>query len=323
MEGNLKIDKILVVIFIVILLQGCKEYEEPIAGKLQLLLVEFYSGAIVKDRVVQILDKNNEVIDEGFTNLEGEVIFSGILQSSEYKIRVINSKSGSVVPSHDTEWFTYDSKENTKRVETYMLGEYPTIAVPIILQQPTLPNGCEITSLTAVFNYYGYNYTKEELSDTHLEKQEFEFQDGKYYNDHPSEKFIGNPRDNLMGKYVFVEQIVKTADKVISENDLPLTTVDLKNAHLNELESYLQNGIPIVIWVTLDLNSPKKSGGWYLKDSGEFYEQYVNLHAVVIIGQTVKKFIIMDPLKGIVEYSKEAVYKSYLDLGSQAMTMIK
>ena len=43
--------------------------------------------------------------------------------------------------------------------------------VKCILQNPELPTGCEITSLTTVLNYYGYNVSKTTMSDDFLENQ--------------------------------------------------------------------------------------------------------------------------------------------------------
>ena len=51
-------------------------------------------------------------------------------------------------------------------------------------QYPELPTGCEITALTSVLNYYGYNVKKETMADDYLKKGS-----GSFY-----EMFLGNPR---------------------------------------------------------------------------------------------------------------------------------
>lgn len=50
---------------------------------------------------------------------------------------------------------------------------------------------------------------------------------------------------------------------------------------------------------------------------------YQNLHSVVLIGQTEDKVIVMDPLKGYVEHNKQKFFKSYVELGKQAVAIHK
>lgn len=45
------------------------------------------------------------------------------------------------------------------------------IDVPTVMQNPELPNGCEITSLTAVLNSKGYKVEKTEMADIYLPKE--------------------------------------------------------------------------------------------------------------------------------------------------------
>ncbi|WP_251402620.1 C39 family peptidase [Ureibacillus chungkukjangi] len=54
------------------------------------------------------------------------------------------------------------------------------IAVQTVMQNPELPNGCEITSLTAVLNYYGLQVTKTEMADNFLPQQDFRIEEGKH-----------------------------------------------------------------------------------------------------------------------------------------------
>ena len=52
---------------------------------------------------------------------------------------------------------------------------------------------------------------------------------------------------------------------------------------------------------------------------------YKNLHAVVLtgIGDSGHTVTVMDPLKGNVQYDKEAFFKSYEALGKQAVAIYK
>ncbi len=50
--------------------------------------------------------------------------------------------------------------------------EVDKVFIPIetILQLPELPNGCEITSLTTLLTFYGYEVTKTVMADKYLPK---------------------------------------------------------------------------------------------------------------------------------------------------------
>ena len=52
-----------------------------------------------------------------------------------------------------------------KSMQLYML-----IPVRHIAQNPELPTGCEITSLTMVLNYLGYNVSKTYMADNYLDR---------------------------------------------------------------------------------------------------------------------------------------------------------
>ena len=39
---------------------------------------------------------------------------------------------------------------------------------PVVYQMPELPTGCEITALTMVLNYYGYNVSKTTMASNYL-----------------------------------------------------------------------------------------------------------------------------------------------------------
>jgi hypothetical protein len=67
------------------------------------------------------------------------------------------------------------------------------IPVSTLLQEPELPNGCEIVSLTAILNYYGYNVSKVIMADQHLPKQDFIRVDGKLFGPDPYKTYAGSP----------------------------------------------------------------------------------------------------------------------------------
>lgn len=197
------------------------------------------------------------------------------------------------------------------------------IPVENVMQKPELPNGCEIVSLTAVLNYYGYNVSKTTMADNHLPKQAFSWNNGKRYGPDPYKAYAGNPRSATSGWYSFAPPIVKAADNYMATQKNKMKAVDISGSSQKEILTYLNNGVPVVIWVTLDLSKPSVKGQWYLSDTGKSYKAYTNLHAVVLKGYKDGIVSVMNPLKGQVTYKLDAFFKSYEELGKHAMVLTK
>lgn len=192
-----------------------------------------------------------------------------------------------------------------------------------LMQKPELPNGCEIVSLTAVLNYYGYNVSKTTMADSYLPKQAFTWKNGKRYGPDPYKAYAGNPRSTTSGWYSFAPPIVKAADNYMATQKNKMKAKDISGSSQKEILTYLNKGIPVVIWVTLDLSKPALNGQWYLSDTGKSYKAYTNLHAVVLTGYKDGIVGVMNPLKGKVTYNLNAFFKSYEELGKHALVLEK
>ncbi len=192
--------------------------------------------------------------------------------------------------------------------------------VPVILQDPELPNGCEITSLASALQALGYEADKEILSDDYLLKRPFYRQNGKLYGPSPYQAFSGNPRDDH-GFYVFPPIIVDAANAYIRSNNGNHMARDISGASEAEVISYVAKGHTIVIWNTLDLTEARFTYGWYLDDTGEYYDAAVNLHCVVIHGFEDGYLHVMDPLIGTILYEQEQFFYAYDSIGKYALIL--
>jgi len=193
------------------------------------------------------------------------------------------------------------------------------------MQNPELPHGCEITSLTAVLNYYGMNVTKLEMADKYLPKQDIRIVGGQRIGPNPEKAFAGDPSDKAEGMYVFAAPIVKAAEAVIADKKADLRVTNRTGASQDEILQLVREGVPVVTWVTLDLSEPKTSPpkGWIYEGETESREAYMNLHAVVLTGHLGDKVVVMDPLKGFVTYNVDQFFKSYQKLGKHAVAVHK
>lgn len=197
------------------------------------------------------------------------------------------------------------------------------IPIKKLMQNPELPNGCEIVSLTAILNYYGYTVSKTTMADKYLPKQSFSWKQGKRFGSDPYKAYAGDPRSKTGGWYSFAPPIVKASDNYMEMQKNKMKAKDISGSSKEELITYLGNGVPIVIWVTLDLNKPTLNSHWYLSDTGKYYKAYTNLHAVVLKGYKEGKVHVMNPLKGQVEYNLNTFFKSYEEMGKHALILEK
>ena len=276
-----------------------------------------------------------EVMEQVVTNSEGVAKSSPLKYKRAYEIRQIETafpyeaSDETIViemkaPITEVK-FEQRVEEQVKRYERDDSGSINVIEsfvpVELIFQKPELPNGCEITSLTSALNYNGYPIDKVTLSDEFLPMRPFYRKDGKLYGPHPDEAFSGNPRDGS-GFYVFAGPTAKAGNDYIKSVDGQHAITDLTGSSRETIIDYVEQGVPVVIWVTLDLGAPNFNYSWLLDDTGEEYPALLNLHCVVINGINGDQFSVMDPLAGNVSYDVNAFFESYESIGSRALVVL-
>lgn len=186
--------------------------------------------------------------------------------------------------------------------------------VPAISQLPELPTGCEITALTMLLRYNDYNYTKIDVAELTPKSNVPVFKNGTWVGEHPSSFFIGSPYSkNAYGAYAPV--IIRTLEKVA-----PGRSLNLSNKSFEEVLKSIDDGQPVIMWVTIDLNPPKQTKIWQTP-SGKF-QWIAPEHAVLVVGYDDKYIYANDPLTGKRETFDRAVFKSrWISLGKQAVSM--
>ncbi|MBI0576917.1 C39 family peptidase [Neobacillus cucumis] len=287
----------------------------------------------IKNTQYQLFDVNTKkVVQVLSTNNQGKAVSKPLPIGSKYKLKQLKAVLPFKVSSKEflIEVKTANSDiRQTNRVFSYIKkykylsnGRFDVkkvyIPVKSLRQKPQLPNGCEITSLTAVLNYYHYNVSKTKMSDQYLPKKPFYFKKGKRYGPDPYKYFAGNPRSRH-GFFSYSPPIVKAANSYMKKVKGTYIAKDLRGRKKDVVLDQLDKGVPVVIWVTLDLSKPKIKYGWYLSGTKKYFRAPVNLHAVVLNGYDDKYVYIMNPLKGHVKYDSKKFFSSYKALGSHAM----
>lgn len=201
-------------------------------------------------------------------------------------------------------------------------GQHLIQDFPLINQMPELPTGCEITALTMVLQYYGFDADKLEMALTYLPTAPAEFftgPDGRLYGPNLNLVFVGDPTG--AGYICGTAPIVAAAERYLAEQDTRLTATDLTGATPEELYLLVDQDIPVVVWVTIEMADRLPTEGWYT-ENGNYVEWSTNDHGAVLIGYTGDTVTIADPITGQVEYERAQFESVFAARGNQCVALL-
>lgn len=189
---------------------------------------------------------------------------------------------------------------------------------PLVRQLPELRSGCEITSLTMLLQYYGVGKSKLELA-AEMKRDTTPIR----WNGDGSIAYWGNPNVGFVGEITGASKgfgIYHTALFPLLKQYAP-SAVDLTSKPFETLEKQLQQGIPSVVWTTIDYQIPDK---WVVWDTslGPIRTTFME-HAVLLVGYDEQYVYVNDPLSG---RSKQRIDKSsfiqtWEAMGRQALSL--
>lgn len=193
--------------------------------------------------------------------------------------------------------------------------------VPVIAQFPDFPTGCESVSAVTVLKFYGEKVTAAQFIDNYLPKNaEFYYDGFKRCGPSPYEYFIGNPR-TAASFGCMAPVIEKALCDYFGSNER------VKNTTGTELDAlckkYIDNGIPVIMWATINMLETNPKNTWYLSD-GTRFTWPGNEHCLVLIGYDENNYFFNDPYAGkTVKYEKNTVKDRYAELGRQSVVILK
>ncbi len=197
-------------------------------------------------------------------------------------------------------------------------GKNKYIPVDMILQKPELPTGCEITSLTMLLNYIGYDVDKLDMSDNYLPKGEYRAADYR-------EVFVGDPR-SVFAYGCFSKAIVQAAENYLAENDKEGKWVvrNITGCSANSLYAAIDNGYPTVVWASVNMKGTKVGRSWVVRETGETVTWVSGEHCLLLTGYNMDKgeVYINDPLRGIVAYDMKLFETRFNQLGQEAVIIV-
>ena len=193
--------------------------------------------------------------------------------------------------------------------------------VPVLSQFPEFPTGCESVSAVTVLRFYGESITAAKFIDEYLPKSaDFYYESGRRYGPSPYDFFIGNPR--TAASYGCMAPVIEKAlcDYFGGSERVKNTT----GAELSELcDKYIDNGIPVIMWATINMLETDPKNTWYLKD-GTRFSWPGNEHCLVLTGYDADSYYFNDPYAGkTVKYKKQTVKDRYAELGRQSVVILK
>ncbi len=192
----------------------------------------------------------------------------------------------------------------------------------IIEQYPELPTGCEITAMTMVLNYYGYHVDKVTMAMDYMPRVQAEFfrsEDGRLMGPDLENYFVGDPTQET-GYICGTGAIVTAANAYLTDVGSDLTAVARKNAQPEELYDLIDQGMPVVIWCTINMEDRAETDGWYRED-GTYMEWSTNDHGAVLIGYDEDTVTVADPIYSRITVSRDQFEKIFAERGGQCVIL--
>ena len=193
------------------------------------------------------------------------------------------------------------------------------ISVPALCQYPLLPSGCEATAAAMVLRYYGSNITPEVFASMYLLCEDLFYSGEKLYGPDPYEKFAGSPFGESYCYGCFAPVIEEAVNSMTGFSGETIT-----GKSLSELCGiYIDNGKPLLVWVTMEMREPEDGRVWNLPDGREFVWT-AGEHCMVLTGYGDGVYYFNDPRSGgSVIFPEDISEKRFSQLGSQAVLIEK
>lgn len=178
--------------------------------------------------------------------------------------------------------YLFNKNKINDEIDWMTMKQEQKLNVPLENQMPDLPNGCEVTSLSILMNYYGIKVSKNELAETiqHVDS----FTDGGKYRGNPHQGFVGHMTIANAGWCVYNEPLYNVARKYTSHIE------NITGSDFLSLLKLVSTGHPVMIITTTTFNKVNNMQTWDT-NTGK-----VNVtpssHACVITGYSKPKKVV-------------------------------
>ena len=187
-----------------------------------------------------------------------------------------------------------------------------------ILQNPELPTGCEITSLTMLLNHIGFDADKLDMADNYLPK-------GEYRKADFHKVFVGDPRSGH-GFGCTAEVIIEAAESYLDdqEDGSGWRVKDLTGSEAEELYSYVCKGDPVVVWASINMGELIPDYVTWTDETGKTISWYGGEHCLLLTGYDLDEGLVYvnDPLRGKVTYDMDLFEQRYEEMQKNAVVIL-
>lgn len=178
--------------------------------------------------------------------------------------------------------YLFNKNKIDDEVDWMTMKQEQKLDVPLENQMPDLPNGCEVTSLSMLMNYYGVKVNKNELAEN-IQHVDF-FTDGGKYRGNPNQGFVGHMSIANAGWCVYNGPLYNVARKYTTHIE------NITGSDFLGLLKLISNGHPVLIITTTTFNRVNDMQTWDT-NTGK-----VNVtpssHACVITGYSKPKKVV-------------------------------
>lgn len=202
------------------------------------------------------------------------------------------------------------------------LPEKKKLKVPLVMQMPELPRGCEVTSLAMLLKYNGMNVNKMDLARS-IKKDTTPYQisqNGNISYGNPYDGFVGDMYDVRKNGYgVYHGPIADLAKTYFKER-----VIDLTGLEFEDVLYFISNDYPVWI-ITNSTYKPLEENYFQMWHTPTGIVKITNkLHSVVITGYDKEHVYINDPLSSLENrsFNRTEFQKAWEQMGNQAITII-
>lgn len=193
--------------------------------------------------------------------------------------------------------------------------------VPLIMQYPELPKGCEVTSLAMIMEYAGAAVDKMTLAEqVKKEGDTYLLEDGKIKAGNPYNGFVGD----IYGRKKFGYGVYHGPIAELAKQYYGNRVVDLTGLSFEEVTYMLQKGYPVWIITNATYKPLDDSEFEIWHTPTGIVKITFRLHSVVITGIDQNYVYINDPLNKIknIALNKENFKKAWEQMGNQAIIIL-
>ncbi len=203
------------------------------------------------------------------------------------------------------------------------------IKVPYIDQTIKWPTGCESVSAVMLLQYMGIDISVDEFIEYLPKVAVSTDEEGRICSGDPNQVFIGSPYDpDSFGCYAPV--IVDAINRVFEENSKSAgivndyKAIDVTDKSIEQLlTDYIDNDLPVVFWLTIDLKESIKGPFWNLLGSEDRFMWTSNEHCALLVGYDEELLYFNDPWQnhGCVGYPRSLVERRHQEMFSMAVAV--